>query len=289
MTRHIRRGTLLRHTLLYNLFKVAVRVVFQCSSTKAFKPALIILLLAYGGINAILFAIAVHLRGGGSLLLAVMILTFNAATAYYTAKGLNSLSGIMSWIKAISGGALEYEPDMVNISPAFAGFAKDIGNLQNGMRRAVAEAVRGERLKTELITNVSHDLKTPLTSIISYVDLLKGRQLNDGTSNEYIGILEEKSARLKQLVDDLLEASKAASGDMAVNFGSIDIHSLIEQAMAEYSAKAEEAGLDIRIKMPEAPVVVRGDGALMWRIMDNLLSNVVKYSQRNSRVYIEVE
>lgn len=289
MIRHIKRRTLFRHTLVYSLFKATAHILVQCFAAKTFKPAIILLLLAYGGLNAILFAIATHLYSGGFWFVILMLVVLNIVAIYYVSKALTSLSGIMKWVKEMTKGNLEHALDTANMSVAFAVFAEDIGSLQTGIKQAVSEAVKGERLKTELITNVSHDLKTPLTSIINYVDLLKKENLDNETVDEYISVLEDKSARLKQLVDDLLEASKAASGDMIVNFGSIDLCALAEQSAAEFSEKAAEAGLDVRIKLCEKPAMVHGDGTLMWRIMDNLLSNVVKYSQKNSRVYINIE
>ncbi len=288
MIRHIKRKTLFRHTLIYSLFKVAAHALTQCFAAKTFKPAIKLSLLAYCGLNAILFAIATHLSSSGFWFVILMLTVFNIAVIYYVSKALTSLSGIIKWVREMTKGNLEYALDTSSMSAAFAAFAQDIGNLQTGIKQAVSEAVKGERLKTELITNVSHDLKTPLTSIINYVDLLKKENLDNETVNEYIGVLEDKSARLKQLVEDLLEASKAASGDMTVTFSSIDLCALAEQSAAEFNEKALETGLDVRIKLCEKPVMVHGDGALMWRIMDNLLSNVVKYSQRNSRVYINI-
>lgn len=289
MIRHIKRRTLFKHTLIYNLFKATANILLQCFNAKTFKPAIIFMLLAYGGVNAILFAIATHLDDGGFPFMMIVLLVFNVGAIYYISKALTSLSGIMKWVKEMTKGNLDYALDTVNMSPVFMAFVKDISSLQTGIKQAVSVAVKGERLKTELITNVSHDLKTPLTSIINYVDLLKKENLDNETVNEYIGVLEEKSARLKQLIDNLLEASKAASGDITVNYGSVDLCALAQQSVAEYSEKAAEAGLDVRIKICEKPAVVRGDGTLMWRIMDNLLSNVIKYSQKNSRVYIDIE
>lgn len=289
MIRHIKRRTLFKHTLIYSLFRATAHILLQCFAAKTFKPAVIFMFLAYSGVNAILFAIATHLDNGGFPFMMIILLLFNVAAIYYISKALASLSGIMLWVKEMTKGNLEYALDTVNMSQVFTAFVKDISSLQTGIKQAVLVAVKGERLKTELITNVSHDLKTPLTSIINYVDLLKKENLDNETVNEYIGVLEDKSAKLKKLVDDLLEASKAVSGDLTVNYGSIDLCALAEQSVAEYSEKAVEAALDFRIKVCEKPAVVHGDGTLMWRIMDNLLSNVVKYSQKNSRVYIDIE
>ncbi|HEX2944881.1 MAG TPA: HAMP domain-containing sensor histidine kinase [Clostridia bacterium] len=286
MIRNIKRGTLFQHTMIYRLFKAAARFLAQCFQARTFRPAVLFLLLAYGGVNAILFAIATNGNPGFPLLLLVII---NLGALYYVSKTLGSISGIMRWVNEMTKGNLDYALDTGAMSPAFHAFAKDIAGLQTGIKEAVAEAVKGEKLKTELISNVSHDLKTPLTSIINYVDLLKKENPENDTVKEYIGILESKSARLKQLVDDLLEASKAASGDMIVNYGRVDLCSLAQQSVAEYSEKAAETGLDVRVKVCENPVVVHGDGTLMWRIMDNLLSNAMKYSQKNSRVYIDIE
>ncbi len=290
MIRHVKRKTLFKHTLIYSSIRTATNILKMCFSARRFKPAVILLLLAYAAINSFVFAIMTHEDNGGLILFTICILlALNIAAIYYVSRALAGLSGIMKWVKQMTKGNLEVALKSDKMSPAFAEFAADIGSLQEGIRCAVAEAVKGEKLKTELITNVSHDLKTPLTSIINYVDLLKKEKIENETVNEYVGILENKSARLKQLVEDLLEASKAASGDMTVSFASVDLCALAQQAEAEYGEKAAEAGLDVRVKMCDKPVIVCGDGSLMWRIMDNLLSNVVKYSQKNSRVYMDVE
>lgn len=291
MIRHIKRKTLFRHTLTYNLWKVVRRLfsdfLGQIFRQRAFKPVIILLILGYGWLNTI-FAITAA-RNGVSPLAFLFIVGINIGMIYYTSKALKSLMTIMKWVNEMSKGNLEVDLEADRMSRSLVPFANDIGCLQTGLKEAVKEAVKGERLKTELITNVSHDLKTPLTSIINYVDLLKKEKIDNETVNEYVDILDEKSARLKKLIDDLLEASKAASGNMNINFGDIDLCQLCEQSAAEFTDKAEKAGLDIRMKLSDKPTVVRGDGALMWRIMDNLLSNAVKYSQKNSRVYVSIE
>jgi signal transduction histidine kinase len=291
MIRHIKRKTLFRHTLTYNLLK-AVRRLFgnflgQIFRPKALKPVIILLILAYGWLNVIFTIIMVN--SGNGVLAFLIILGLNMVVIYYSSKALKSLMTIMKWVNEMSRGNLDVDLEVDRMSRSLVPFANDIGCLQTGLKEAVKEAVKGERLKTELITNVSHDLKTPLTSIINYVDLLKKEKTDNETIKEYVDVLEEKSARLKKLIDDLLEASKAASGNMNINLGDIDLCQLCEQSTAEFSDKTEKAGLDVRMKLSEKPTVVRGDGALMWRIMDNLLSNVVKYAQKNSRVYINIE
>lgn len=152
----------------------------------------------------------------------------------------------------------------------------------------IMEAVKGERMKTDLITNVSHDLKTPLTSIVNYVDLLKKEDLDNKKAAEYVCILEEKAARLKQLIEDLVEASKASSGNLAVNAEKVDFHELIMQACGEYEEKIKKAELDIRINADEKNTFIYTDGKHMWRIIENLFSNAIKYSMPHSRIYVNL-
>src|SRR5665647_3622632 len=177
----------------------------------------------------------------------------------------------MKAAQEISGGNPGYPLDMKNIPMAFSGFANDIQNIQGGLRSALAEAIRGERMKTDLITNVSHDLKTPLTSIVSYVDLLKKEDLQNEQAVGYVKVLEEKSARLKQLIEDLVEASKASSGNMTVVEETLDLSQLAQQACGEYEEKMSAAGLEIRIRAEEEKTWVRADGKHVWRILENLM------------------
>ena len=177
--------------------------------------------------------------------------------------------------------------DLNKISPSFLNFAEDVANIQVGLKNAVDDAVKGERMKAELITNVSHDLKTPLTSIISYVDLLKKEKLENERASGYVDILHEKSYRLKQLIEDLIEASKASSGNLTVTKMRVDYKQLTLQAMGEMEDKMEAVGLTFKISCAE-PVFIHADGGHMWRILENLFSNVIKYSMPHSRVYVDI-
>lgn len=160
----------------------------------------------------------------------------------------------------------------------------------NRMRRSAeasrASEAKSERLKTELITNVSHDLRTPLTSVISYVELLKRPDLTEDERASYITVIDQKSKRLKVLIDDLFEATKMASGSVELNRERVDLVQLIEQALAESGAKAEDAGIEFRVKLPQEPVYAFVDGKNMWRVFDNLISNMLRYSLEGSRAYI---
>ena len=164
----------------------------------------------------------------------------------------------------------------------------DIVNIENGLRTAVDEAVKSERMKSELITNVSHDLKTPLTSIINYVDLLDNDNINDEERKRYIGFLKNRSARLKVLIEDLFDAAKAASGNIELKMEYIDLNSLIRQTLGEYQERIDKSNLQFIKNIPDEKIVIYGDGRRLFRVFQNLITNILKYSMDNSRVYIDV-
>ena len=169
-----------------------------------------------------------------------------------------------------------------------AWMAKSINEISDASKAAVEKEVRNQRLKTELISNVSHDLKTPLTSIIAYIDLLKTEGLDSPEAPKYLEVLDQKTNRLKQLTEDLFEAAKASSGDMPVRLESIEMVSVVRQALGEMSSRVEEADLDFILTTPEEKYYAVADGQLMWRVMENLISNAVKYALPGSRVYIDL-
>jgi signal transduction histidine kinase len=282
--RKIKSRRILKHSLIYKFYEVSTVLIKLCFTNKLFRPWTLLLLFGYGIINVI-FGAALH----ESPLSLIAILLFNGAVLYLAANALLSLLQIMEAVKEVSLGSLDYQIDSSKISLAFLGFAQNIKSIQGGLKKAVHEAVKGERMKTDLITNVSHDLKTPLTSIINYVDLLKQTDLKNQEAVEYIGILEEKSGRLKHLIEDLIEASKASSGNLTVNSVKVDLHELALQACGEYEEKLRQAKLDIRISTSDTNTLVFADGKYMWRIVENLLSNVIKYSMPYSRVYINID
>ena len=164
-----------------------------------------------------------------------------------------------------------------------------VNDIAGGFKNAIEENLKAERLKTELITNVSHDIKTPLTSIINYVDLLKKEDIKDEKIKEYIEILDNKSQRLKKLTEDLVEASKASSGNVKLNIESINIKELINQTIGEFRDRLEKRNLQIEVDMPVEDVKISVDNRYMYRIMENLFGNISKYAQENSRVYVDVK
>jgi len=175
--------------------------------------------------------------------------------------------------------------DMGILSP----YARNLNNIKEGFRLAVEKEVRSQNMKAELISNVSHDLKTPLTSIITYIDLLKKEDIDEESKNEYIDILDRKSKRLKILIEDLFEASKASSGNIELHLEKLDVVALLRQTLGELEEKINESTLQMRINLPESKVVCELDGRRTYRIFDNIIGNILKYSMPNSRVYIDGE
>ncbi|MBQ8767186.1 MAG: HAMP domain-containing histidine kinase [Clostridia bacterium] len=165
--------------------------------------------------------------------------------------------------------------------------AENINNMSDGIQKAVAEQMKSERLKTELITNVSHDIKTPLTSIINYVDLLEKEEIQSETAKEYIDVLSRQSTRLKKLIDDLLEASKASTGNINVNLSQLELGILLSQALVEYEEKFAKNNLQIILNKSDDMLLVMADNRHIWRVFDNILNNISKYAQPDTRVYID--
>ena len=188
----------------------------------------------------------------------------------------------------IAKGDLHHKIDTQYMFGDFKEFCGSLNNINEGLQVAVNERMKSEHFKTELITNVSHDIKTPLTSIINYVDLIKKEECENETVKQYIEVLDRQSSRLKKLVEDLVEASKASSGTLNVNLAVCDAGVLLNQALAEFEDKLEKANITPVVKLPENPIKIMADGRHLWRVFDNLLSNVCKYALAGTRVYIDI-
>ena len=186
----------------------------------------------------------------------------------------------------LASGHLDYQVDIRGMTPPLKAHGMQLNSIGAGMQKAVDEQLRSERLKTELITNVSHDLKTPLTSLVNYVALLKTLDLQDETAREYIEVLDRQSARLKKLTEDLVEASKASTGNLPVQLEPTDVNVLLSQTAGEYEDKLARARLKAVVTPSPEPAFIRADGKLLWRVIDNLMSNICKYAMPDTRVYL---
>ena len=287
VARLLKGKRLFRNTWIF----ATVRRVTSLFTETTFRGWLLIMLLFFALGNCAIMGLLVLTTQQGyyalAILSAIFLLVFNLLSLYFLMRGLRSLKRIMISARETSKGNIHYQMNLDEISPSFLNFATDIANIQDGLKNAVEEAVKGERMKAELITNVSHDLKTPLTSIITYADLLQHEPSLEGRAKEYAEVLHDKSYRLKYLIEDLIEASKASSGNLNVSSAKMDYYQLLLQAIGEMEEKIEDAQLTFKLSCPER-IYIYADGGHMWRIMENLLTNAVKYSMAGSRVYVDI-
>lgn len=196
---------------------------------------------------------------------------------------------IQKAIEAIASGALDTKLNVDEFHGQERDIVAAVNNIREGLSEAIMDRIRNERMKADLITNVSHDIKTPLTSIVNYVDLLKRENLDNENARNYIRILDEKSQRLKQLTEDLVEASKISSGNIKLDIQTIDLVELIYQTGGEFNERFEMRGLTIVTKLPHNSVLIRADGRQLYRAIENLYTNAAKYALENTRVYVELE
>ena len=194
----------------------------------------------------------------------------------------------MQGVKKIAEGDLTYEIPIGELHAETRELGEEINKIGEGLYHAVDDSTKNERMKADLITNVSHDIKTPLTSIINYVNLIKLEDIQNEKVKGYIKILDEKSMRLKQLTEDLVEASKISSGNIKLDMQKIDMVELIYQTGGEFNEKFETKQLTIVTKLPKESVFVKADGRQLYRVIENLYNNAAKYALEKTRVYVEV-
>lgn len=220
-------------------------------------------------------------------ILIIVFLILFIVTGYIINK-LVYIDDIMKGTEKIKNGNINHKIELKGDN-SLSIIAENINNLSDGLENAIGEKLKSERMKTELITNVSHDLKTPLTSIINYVDLIKKeKNIQPEYLNDYVDVLDNKSKRLKNLIDDLFEASKASSGNIDLNIEKLDFNQLLRQSIGENEEKLIQSNLSLKVNVPKEPVYINCDGKRMYRVFENLLINISKYSHENTRVYIDM-
>lgn len=233
------------------------------------------------------FIVLLSLIGTNILETLIMFITCTIFT-FFLAIGFMAISAqvkLRYYLQELANGNINTIPEQSGI---FVTSINNLDKINNNIKAHVEEILKSERLKSELITNVSHDLKTPLTSIISYISLIKGLNLQNEKAVEYIDVIDNKSKRLKMLIDDLFEASKLSSGQMELTLQQSDIVSLLNQTMGELEHKIEEANITFVVNSSYSHILVTMDGQKIWRVFDNLLNNILKYSSSGSRAYIDV-
>lgn len=236
------------------------------------------------GVNAAIGLAAVVMR---NVLLLVALGVADAAVGWYFFKNSVDKKKIIDGIGEIRNGDLNYQVDTTKLTGENRILAEAVNSIGEGIRTAVETSMKDERLKADLITNVSHDIKTPLTSIINYVDLLKREDIQDEKVKNYIQVLDSKSQRLKQLTDDLVEASKISSGNITLHIERINIVELLNQAIGEFSEKFELKDLQLVVTFESKAMYIEADSRRMWRVIENLFNNIYKYALAGTRVYID--
>ena len=287
LVRRIKAGTLWKNSLIRKVLKW----IGKCSGkladfARAFSrnTAEKIKVLLVGG--AFLFLqfliIGCVFSGAGVFLLALMAV--DVAVMIFAIRKADGLDLIMDGLKKISDGELQYKIKTDTLTGKQKVMAEYINNIGSGLDAAVENSL----MQTELITNVSHDLKTPLTSIINYVDLMKRENPTDPKIQEYLRILDEKSQRLKVLTEDVVEASKASTGNIKLEMNDIDFVEMVQQVIGEFEEKFKEKNLTMMVHFTDEPSIIYADGQRMWRVLENVFGNVVKYAMEGTRVYAEI-
>ena len=291
LVRRIKAGTLWKNSLI----RTVLKWIGKCSGkladfARAFSrnTAEKIKVLLVGG--AFLFLqfliIGCVFSGAGVFLLALMAV--DVAVMIFAIRKADGLDLIMDGLKKISDGELQYKIKTDTLTGKQKVMAEYINNIGGGLDAAVENSLKKERMQTELITNVSHDLKTPLTSIINYVDLMKRENPTDPKIQEYLRILDEKSQRLKVLTEDVVEASKASTGNIKLEMNDIDFVEMVQQVIGEFEEKFQEKNLTMMVHFTDEPSIIYADGQRMWRVLENVFGNVVKYAMEGTRVYAEI-
>ena len=280
----IKTGTLFKNTLIYRL---CTGVGMGASSMLSSISGAWRFSLAFAGyllINA-LFSYRFFTRGGFFTFL--ILLAINGGALYFLLNMIKQMRTLRAAGQAMANGDLSYCVDTSDMKREFREHGENLNSIGRGMAIAVNERMKSERFKTELITNVSHDLKTPLTSIVTYIDLLQKEDIQDEKAKEYIDTIARQSKKLKKLTEDLIDASKASSGALNVNMERVNISELLRQSSAEYGERMEAVNITPVVNMPEEDIYVRADGRLLWRVVENLLQNICKHGMPGTRAYLE--
>lgn len=292
LVRRIKAGTLWKNSLLRRILKW----IGKCSRNiadfaKSFSgntAGKVKVVLAGSGFLFLqfLFITASILLGAGFFLFLLMVI--DIAAIVYAVRKADAQDRIKEGLKKISDGQLQYKIKTDKLTGDQKVMAEYINNIGDGLDAAVEDSLKKERMQTELITNVSHDLKTPLTSIINYVDLMKRENPTDPKVQEYLRVLDEKSQRLKVLTEDVVEASKASTGNIKLEMNDIDFIEMVQQVIGEFEEKFQEKNLNIMVHFTDESSVIYADGQRMWRVLENVFGNVVKYAMKGTRVYAEI-
>ncbi len=277
LVRRIKAKNLWSRSLLMSIYKMC-REVYDA---RKISQRILMVFVVY----CLLQIVFLSMFGGFGVLLAVLL---DVIIALYLVREAAGRQTIRQGLRKIGSGDLEYKIDLTTLKGDNLEMAETVNNVGKGLQAAIQEQMKSERLKADLITNVSHDIKTPLTSIINYVDLLKREDIQDPKLKGYIDILDSKSQRLKQLTEDLVEASKISSGNIHLEYMNLNFIELVQQVNGEFDERFRDKNLSLVCALGNEPLVIRADSRRIWRVLENLYVNVVKYAMPGTRVYVDV-
>lgn len=282
--KRIKSKTLFRNTITYRILRWIKSLITSMTRNANMTVKLILIFIAFGILNIIGFGLSINNEPiGFFILIAIWVYAF-AKMHQWLVRYIE----IKNAINEIYIGNTEVHLDEKRYKGSLNSMAIQVNDIAGGLSNAIQEKLKSERLKTELITNVSHDIKTPLTSIINYVDLLKKEKMPNEQAEEYLNILDNKSQRLKRLTEDLVEASKASSGNIKLNIEKLNVNELLKQVSGEFEDKFKSRNLEEVMSLPEKNVYINADSRYMYRILENMYSNISKYAMDNTRVYIDI-
>ena len=277
LVRRIKAGTMWKNSMLYALCRFCQ--IFWNHRSVSWK------MIVSG-----LFLIGIHwmLALFRNPALVVITLVADGFILYYLVMSAIARNELTKGVKAVAGGDLEYQISMKYLRGEHKEMAEMLNDIGSGLQKAVEKSVKSERLKTDLITNVSHDIKTPLTSIINYVDILKRSNIEDPKIQGYLEILETKAQRLKTLTEDVVEASKVSSGNINLEMMDVNLVEMINQTAGEFAEKFSLKNLELIQTLPNEPAIIHVDGRRMWRVLENLYNNAAKYAMPGTRIYADL-
>ena len=281
LARRIKAGIAWKNSFLYSVVEF-VKLLIRNARHIA---KIIVLYLAYAAVHWVAYLAS----GWPSAFWSFVIFIVQTAGFVILVNWAVGRQKIKEGIEKISEGELDYKIDLEDIHGEQRKIAEQVNSIGSGLDAAVEKNMKSERLKTDLITNVSHDIKTPLTSIINYVNLLKQEKFDDPKIQRYIEVLEEKSQRLKTLTEDVVEASKVSSGNISLEFMNINMIELIQQTSGEFEEKFQTRNLTQIMNFPEEDAIVRVDGRRMWRVLANIYNNAAKYAMEGTRIYADLQ
>ena len=293
LVRRIKARSLWRDSLLRHILLLVRKCFSKCSNLLVFLGGNMIsrvkIILLFGIFIFLQFMFTGMTVEGGSALSLLLMIVMDCAVLYYLIKKAWGREQIIAGLKKITDGDLQYKIPTEKLSGEQEMVADYINHIGEGLDAAVENSLKNERMKTELITNVSHDIKTPLTSIINYVDLLKRENPEDPKIRGYLEVLENKAQRLKVLTEDVVEASKASTGNIALEMTDLNFIELVHQVIGEFEEKFEERNLTMVVHFDEEEAIICADGRRLWRVLENVFGNVSKYAMENTRVYVDVK